>query len=150
MTNRIVAIACLIVGSAFLSGCDDPAPAVAKAAPPEVSVVRVKPEPFTVVRELPGRIASVRVAEVRPRVSGIIVERLFKQGRNIFAKPIAEPSASARNRYSSCSCSAHDPFEARFQQIHECSLGDGRSPEREVHRKSHLRERPAALAVPPP
>jgi len=85
MTNRIVAIACLIVGSAFLSGCDDPAPAVAKAAPPEVSVVRVKPEPFTVVRELPGRIASVRVAEVRPRVSGIIVDRLFKQGSDVEA-----------------------------------------------------------------
>ena len=88
MTNRIVAIACLIVGSAFLSGCDDPAPAVAKAAPPEVSVVRVKPEPFTVVRELPGRIASVRVAEVRPRVSGIIVERLFKQGSDVEAGDI--------------------------------------------------------------
>jgi membrane fusion protein (multidrug efflux system) len=47
--------------------------------------VRVKPEPFTVVRDLPGRIASVRVAEVRPRVSGIIMERLFKQGSDVQA-----------------------------------------------------------------
>lgn len=85
MTNRIVAIACLIVGSAFLSGCDDPAPAVAKAAPPEVSVLSVKAEPFTIVRELPGRIASVRVAEVRSRVSGIIMERWFQQGSDVEA-----------------------------------------------------------------
>jgi membrane fusion protein (multidrug efflux system) len=85
MTNRIVAIACLIIGSAFLSGCDESAPAVAKNAPPEVSIVRVKAEPFTVVRELPGRISSVRVAEVRPRVSGIIVERWFQQGSDVEA-----------------------------------------------------------------
>ncbi|WP_454000371.1 efflux RND transporter periplasmic adaptor subunit [Afipia felis] len=85
MTNRIVAIACLIIGSAFLSGCDDSTPAVAKNAPPEVSIVSVKAEPFTVVRELPGRISSVRVAEVRPRVSGIIVERWFQQGSDVEA-----------------------------------------------------------------
>jgi membrane fusion protein (multidrug efflux system) len=37
------------------------------------------------VRELPGRIAPTRVAEVRPRVSGIIVERLFNQGTEVKA-----------------------------------------------------------------
>ncbi|MBN9585342.1 MAG: efflux transporter periplasmic adaptor subunit [Afipia sp. 62-7] len=88
MTNRVVAIACLIAGSALLGGCNDPAPAVAKYAPPEVSVVNVKSEPFTVVRELPGRIASVRVAEVRSRASGIIVERLFHQGSDVEAGDI--------------------------------------------------------------
>jgi membrane fusion protein, multidrug efflux system len=37
------------------------------------------------VRELPGRIAPTRVSEVRPRVSGIIVERLFDQGSEVKA-----------------------------------------------------------------
>ena len=37
------------------------------------------------VRELPGRIAPTRVSEVRPRVSGIIVERLFNQGSEVKA-----------------------------------------------------------------
>ena len=37
------------------------------------------------VRELPGRIAPTRVAEVRPRVSGIVVERLFHQGSEVKA-----------------------------------------------------------------
>ena len=85
MTKRLVAITCLIVGSALLTGCDDPAPAAAHAAPPEVAVVRVKPAPFTIVRELPGRISPVRVAEVRPRVSGIITKRLFQQGSDVEA-----------------------------------------------------------------
>ncbi len=37
------------------------------------------------MRELPGRISPTRVAEVRPRVSGIIVERLFHQGSEVKA-----------------------------------------------------------------
>jgi membrane fusion protein (multidrug efflux system) len=37
------------------------------------------------VRELPGRIAPTRVAEVRPRVSGIVVERQFRQGSEVKA-----------------------------------------------------------------
>ena len=52
---------------------------------PEVSVVTVVPKPHAMVHELPGRIAPLRVAEVRPRVSGIIVERLFNQGSEVKA-----------------------------------------------------------------
>jgi len=37
------------------------------------------------VRELPGRIAPTRVSEVRPRVSGIVVERSFRQGSEVKA-----------------------------------------------------------------
>src|SRR6266540_2012452 len=38
-----------------------------------------------IFRELPGRIAPTRVSEVRPRVSGIVVERLFQQGSEVKA-----------------------------------------------------------------
>jgi membrane fusion protein (multidrug efflux system) len=72
----------------LLAGCDEPAPATAATeatAEPDVSVVVVKPQPRAVVRELPGRVAPTRVAEVRPRVSGIIVERLFHQGSEVKA-----------------------------------------------------------------
>lgn len=77
----------LLAISPVLSGCDEPASAVAAqpAPPPEVSFVTVKPQPFAVVRELPGRIAPTRIADVRPQVSGIIVERLFHQGSDVKA-----------------------------------------------------------------
>jgi membrane fusion protein (multidrug efflux system) len=45
----------------------------------------VKAQPQAIVRELPGRIAPMRVADVRPQVSGIIVERLFRQGSEVKA-----------------------------------------------------------------
>ncbi|WP_213773486.1 efflux RND transporter periplasmic adaptor subunit [Bradyrhizobium sp. dw_78] len=71
----------------LLAGCDEPNSASAAAQPsePSVSVVAVKPQPRAVVRELPGRIAPTRVSDVRPRVSGIVVKRMFSQGSEVKA-----------------------------------------------------------------
>src|SRR5260370_34672251 len=76
----------------LLAGCHDPHQAVASApakpSEPEVSIVTVAPRARAVVRELPGRIAPTRVADVRPRVSGIVVQRTFNQGSEVKAGDI--------------------------------------------------------------
>lgn len=71
----------------LLGACDESSSAVSATQPfePDVSVVTVKPQARAIVRELPGRISPTRVAEVRPRVSGIVVERLFRQGSEVKA-----------------------------------------------------------------
>ena len=71
----------------LLGACDESSSAISAAQPvaPDVSVVVVKPQPRSVVRELPGRIAPTRVSDVRPRVSGIVVARLFRQGSEVKA-----------------------------------------------------------------
>jgi membrane fusion protein, multidrug efflux system len=48
--------------------------------PPAVGVVTVQPEAIPITNELPGRIAPTRIAQVRPRVSGIVIARVFQQG----------------------------------------------------------------------
>lgn len=48
--------------------------------PVAVSIITVTPETLPIANELPGRIAPTRIAEVRPRVSGILIERVFQQG----------------------------------------------------------------------
>jgi membrane fusion protein (multidrug efflux system) len=74
----------LVLLAPVLAACkESSASAEPEAPPPEVGVVTVTPQPRTIVRELPGRIAPTRVADVRPRVSGIIVERLFNQGSDV-------------------------------------------------------------------
>jgi membrane fusion protein (multidrug efflux system) len=88
--TRLASAALVLCGLApLLAGCDDPHQAVASApaqtSEPEVSVVTVAPRARAVVRELPGRIAPTRVADVRPRVSGIVVERSFNQGSEVKA-----------------------------------------------------------------
>jgi membrane fusion protein, multidrug efflux system len=71
----------------LFAGCDAPdaASATAPASDPDVSIVTVRPQPRAIVRELPGRIAPTRVSDVRPRVSGIVVERMFSQGSEVKA-----------------------------------------------------------------
>jgi membrane fusion protein (multidrug efflux system) len=71
----------------LLAGCEEPNSAVAAAqtSEPDVSVVTVRPQARAIVRELPGRVAPTRVSDVRPRVSGIVVERTFSQGSEVKA-----------------------------------------------------------------
>ncbi|WP_299359663.1 efflux RND transporter periplasmic adaptor subunit [uncultured Paracoccus sp.] len=48
--------------------------------PTPVSVLEVAAEQLPIINELPGRISATRISEVRPRVSGILEERVFEQG----------------------------------------------------------------------
>lgn len=73
----------------FLAGCNDAITAQAsspdKVEVPEVGIITVEQRARAIVRELPGRISPTRVSDVRPRVSGIVVERLFRQGSEVKA-----------------------------------------------------------------
>ncbi|HBV75280.1 MULTISPECIES: efflux RND transporter periplasmic adaptor subunit [Vibrio] len=46
-----------------------------------VQVINVEKKPTTTFTELPARVVSPRVAEVRPQVTGIIEKRLFEEGQ---------------------------------------------------------------------
>ena len=63
-------------------------------APVEVGVVTVEAKPLTLTRELPGRTSAFRVAEVRARVNGIVLKRLFTEGSDVKAGPDAVPDRS--------------------------------------------------------
>jgi membrane fusion protein, multidrug efflux system len=72
----------------LLAGCSEgpAAPSNEDAqAVPEVNVVELQPAPASVIRELPGRISPIRIAQVRARVSGIVVSRNFMQGSDVNA-----------------------------------------------------------------
>lgn len=51
--------------------------------PAPVAVLAVRPEPIKITSELPGRVAPLQSADVRARVSGIVIERVFTQGATI-------------------------------------------------------------------
>lgn len=70
-----------------LAGCEQKQQQdhAASTAPKEVEAIEVKAESFTVVDELPGRIEPVRVAQVRARVSGIVLTRNFEEGADVKA-----------------------------------------------------------------
>ena len=68
----------------LLAGCKEAAAPQARPAP-QVGVVTLEAQPFTLTTELPGRTAAYRVAEVRPQVGGILQKRLFQEGSEVKA-----------------------------------------------------------------
>lgn len=48
--------------------------------PPAVGVVKVEPQAVTLQVELPGRVEALRTAQVRARVNGVVLKRLFSEG----------------------------------------------------------------------
>lgn len=67
-----------------LTGCgEQTAKAQAQTPPPEVAYVTVRPQPIPYTRDLPGRVAPMRMAEVRARVSGLVTTRAFEQGSKV-------------------------------------------------------------------
>ncbi len=81
-----IAIAALMAAVAgILTGCsagDAASPPVA-APSLEVKYFTVKTENVTLPKELPGRASAYRVAEVRARINGIVLERLFEEGTDV-------------------------------------------------------------------
>lgn len=74
---------CLLAVSllaAALSGCNDPAAKPLPPEQPEVSVLKTVARPVALSRDLPGRVAPMRIADVRARVPGLVVKRTFEQG----------------------------------------------------------------------
>ena len=79
---------CALLGVVLIvaaCGKDDAARANSGGPPPaaEVGVITVQPETVALTRELPGRTTAFRVAEVRARVNGIVLKRLFTEGSDV-------------------------------------------------------------------
>src|ERR1700761_5095951 len=121
----------LVVFAAFaplLAGCNEPHHAAAAAVPaqteePDVSIVTVKPQPRAIVSELPGRIAPTRVSDVRPRVSGIIVERPFRQGSEVKA---GDPLYRIDPRPFEVDVQSNEAALMKAQAVHEHSVQQAR------------------------
>lgn len=69
-----------------LAACSQKGPSANQAPPPpEVGVVAVKASSVPLTRELVGRLAATRTAEVRARVPGIVESRLYTEGSDVAA-----------------------------------------------------------------
>ncbi|MBV6321224.1 efflux RND transporter periplasmic adaptor subunit [Duganella violaceipulchra] len=69
----------------LLAACGDKA--AAPGAPPAatVAVITVAPAAVTLSTELPGRTEASRIAQVRARTAGIVLQRVFKEGGDVKA-----------------------------------------------------------------
>ncbi len=81
------AAALLVACASLVAGCggDGNAAAPIDMPPAPVGVLQLEAKPAIVASELPGRVEATRVAEVRARVAGIVLERNFREGSDVKA-----------------------------------------------------------------
>jgi membrane fusion protein, multidrug efflux system len=107
---QVLAWSVALLAAAVLAACGqsngNSAPQAGGAPPPpEVGVVTAAMGDVGLVTELPGRLEPGRVAQVRARAAGIVLQRIFKEGSDVRAgqvlykidpAPYAAASASAQ------------------------------------------------------
>ena len=85
-TTLYYRLLCLLL-AVLLTACgksDNPAGTQTKEMPPpEVSVVTIKEDSIPLTRQMVGRLAASRTAQVRARVAGIILERVYTEGTDV-------------------------------------------------------------------
>lgn len=71
------------IGMTACGGGQDAAPPA--FPPPEVGIVIIEPRDVVLQDDLPGRVEASRVAEVRARAAGIVLDRAFREGSDVEA-----------------------------------------------------------------
>jgi membrane fusion protein (multidrug efflux system) len=93
LARRLLGAAAIAATLAACGPGASPQGGAAGGAPPpaEVGVIAVAPRAVGLVTELPGRLEASRVAQVRARVAGIVLKRLFTEGSDVRAgQPLFE------------------------------------------------------------
>jgi membrane fusion protein (multidrug efflux system) len=76
-------VALLAFLSISLAGCGDSAEQDEKEPTPQVRVETLQLQPLAISSELSGRILAPRTAEVRARVAGVVLKRVYREGSDV-------------------------------------------------------------------
>ncbi|MEB0045267.1 MULTISPECIES: efflux RND transporter periplasmic adaptor subunit [unclassified Pseudomonas] len=83
MSNNLLATLSLFALALTLSGCDKSTTTDAQAPLAAVRIETIEARPLSINSELSGRIAAPRIAEVRARVPGVVLQRTFREGSDV-------------------------------------------------------------------
>ncbi|MGB8975805.1 MAG: efflux RND transporter periplasmic adaptor subunit [Pseudomonas capeferrum] len=80
---RLRPVALLAFLSVSLAGCGDSSEPDEKTPAPHVRVETLQLQPLAISSELSGRILAPRTAEVRARVAGVVLKRVYREGSDV-------------------------------------------------------------------
>jgi membrane fusion protein (multidrug efflux system) len=83
MSRNLFAKPGLLALALTLSACDQSTIAEEQAPLATVRIETIQARPLSISSELSGRIAAPRVAEVRARVPGVVLQRTFREGTDV-------------------------------------------------------------------
>ena len=97
----------------------------------KVRIETLQAKPLSITSELSGRIAAPRIAEVRARVAGVVMQRVFneghdvKQGDVLFRIDPAPFKADLDSAQANLSKAEANAFQARLQEQRYSQLVEG-------------------------
>ncbi|SFW89655.1 MULTISPECIES: efflux RND transporter periplasmic adaptor subunit [unclassified Pseudomonas] len=83
MSTNTFATLGLLLGALLLSACDSALPPADEAPLATVTIETIQARPLSISSELSGRIAAPRTAEVRARVPGVVLQRVYREGSDV-------------------------------------------------------------------
>jgi membrane fusion protein (multidrug efflux system) len=83
MSKNLLAKLSLLALALTLSACDKSSTAEEPAPLATVRIETLEARPLSITSELSGRIAAPRIAEVRARVAGVVLQRVFHEGSDV-------------------------------------------------------------------
>ncbi|MFC6338155.1 efflux RND transporter periplasmic adaptor subunit [Pseudomonas sp. CCM 7891] len=131
MSKNLFAPFCLLALALALGGCDK-----SSSGAPEMPLAKVRTEtleakPLSISNELSGRIAAPRIAEVRARVAGVVLQRVFKEGHDVkqgdvlFRIDPAPFKADLDSAQANLRKAEANAFQARLQEQRYSQLVEG-------------------------
>ena len=131
MSKNLFAPFCLLALTLALGACGNSA-----GDPPEMPLAKVRIEtleakPLSISSELSGRIVAPRIAEVRARVAGVVLQRVFKEGHDVkqgdvlFRIDPAPFKADLDSAQASLRKAEANAFQARLQEQRYSQLVEG-------------------------
>jgi membrane fusion protein (multidrug efflux system) len=79
---RFATLYVALTAPTLIVGCGKAPPPMAPP-PPQVAVVAVRAEPGPLIRDLVGRLSPTRSADVRARVAGVLLKRVYTEGADV-------------------------------------------------------------------
>ncbi|AJO78932.1 efflux RND transporter periplasmic adaptor subunit [Pseudomonas chlororaphis] len=122
MSKNLFAPSCLLLLAAALSACGQSSSTAEQAPPASVRVETIEPRALSISSELSGRIAAPRIAEVRARVAGVVLQRTFREGSDVkqgdvlFRIDPAPFKADLDSALASLRKAEANAFQARLQE----------------------------------
>ena len=83
MSKHLFAPLSLIALALLLSACDKSSTAEESAPLASVRIETIEARPLSISSELSGRIVAPRIAEVRARVAGVVLQQAFREGSDV-------------------------------------------------------------------
>src|SRR5471030_551735 len=131
MSKNLLATLSLIALALTLSACDKSSTAEEAAPLATVRIETIEARPLAITSELSGRIAAPRIAEVRARVAGVVLQRTFREGSDVkqgdvlFRIDPAPFKADLDSAEASLRKAEANAFQAKLQEQRYSQLIDG-------------------------